>query len=126
MEFTVTDYIFFGYISIVVIVFISYFIYKLIKHKSLKKALKDTEEFANDLYSAVNSEKFLKLKDKCKNFIYNAEKLYSSYTGKAGVFKLDSVLKDIQIACMQENVEYNEEEWKKFISDEVSKMKEVK
>lgn len=126
MEFTVTDYIFFGYISIVAIVFISYFIYKLAKHKSLKKALKDTEEFANDLYSTVNSEKFLKLKDKCRNFIYNAEKLYSTYAGKAGVFKLDSVLKYMQIACMQENVDYNEEEWKKFVCDEVSKMKEVK
>lgn len=126
MEFTVTDYIVFGYMAFFIVAFISFFIFKLFKHKSLKKALKDTEEFASDLYSAVNIEKFLKLKDKCKNFIYNAEKLYSAYAGKAGVFKLDSVLKDIQIACMQENVDYNEEEWKKFISEEVSKMKEVK
>lgn len=126
MEFTVTDYIVFGYMAFVIVAFTAFFIFKLFKHKSLKKALKDTEEFASDLYSAVNNEKFLKLRDKCRNFIYNAEKLYSTYAGKAGAFKVDSVLKNMQIACMQENVDYNEEEWKKFISDEVSKMKEVK
>lgn len=120
---TICNYVSFGVSCALVLCYIVYFIYTAIKKKSISKALKDTAEFAEDLHTAANSEKVLKLREKCKDFIYKAEDLFASYPGKAGVFKLDSVLKNIQIACMKENVAYNEEYWENYISEEVAKMK---
>lgn len=123
---TICNYVSFGVSCAVVLCYIVYFIYTAIKKKSIAKALKDTAQFAEDLYATANSEKVLKLREKCKDFIYKAEDLFSTYAGKAGVFKLDSVLKNVQIACMQEDVAYNEEYWTNYVNEEVANMKGVK
>lgn len=123
---TICNYVSLGFSCFLCICYIVYFVRQWIKKRSLTKALKDTAAFAEDLHKAVNSEKVLKLKEKAKDFIYKAEELFSSYNGKAGVFKLDSVLKNIQIACMQESVAYNEDYWTNYVTEEVSNMKGVK
>lgn len=126
MNINILTYVSFGITACAFVCYLIYFIYRLIKRKSLSKALMDTADFAEELNNTVNSEKFLKLREKCKDFIYSVEKLYSSYAGKAGVFKLDSVLKDMQVACMQEQVEFDKDYWTTYINEEVKYMKGVK
>ena len=102
------------------------FVYSWAKNKSFKKAFEDTREYASELVETVKSEKFLKLKEKCRNYIYTAEKLYKAYAGKAGMFKLDSVLKSMQVDCNAECLEFDIEYWTEYIKAEVNNMKEVK
>lgn len=102
------------------------FIAKLFKHRSIKKAIVATKEEAEKMRDIVNSEVMLKLREKCKDGIYAVEKMYSTYNSKAGAFKLDSLLKDMQVECIKANVEYDKEYWSKFITEEVAKMKGVK
>lgn len=102
------------------------FIAKLIKHKSIKKAIEETKKEAEEIRDIANSEAMLMLREKCKDGIYAVEKMYSTYNSKAGAFKLDSLLKDMQVECIKANVEYDKEYWTKFITEEVTKMKGVK
>lgn len=113
-------------LAIVGVYVIALFISNIVKHRSIKKALVETANATNNIASLAMKEKVLRLREFAKNCIYSAEKLYSTFNGKAGSFKMDSLLKDIQIECMRENVEYNKEYWVKYINDEVAKMKEVK
>lgn len=113
-------------IGIVVLSLIGVFATKLIKHKSVKKALVETVNVTHEYATLIMKEKVLRLREFAKNNIYSAESLFSTFNGKAGCFKMDSLLKDIQIECMRENVEYNKEYWVNYINEEVSKMKAVK
>lgn len=102
------------------------FIYKLFKHKSVKKAVVETIEVVEKVKEVADDPTILKLREMCKEGIYTVETMYRSYNGKAGAFKLDSLLKDMQVACMKVNVDFDKEYWMKYIQDEVNKMKGVK
>ena len=102
------------------------FVCKLIKHKSVKKAVVETIRSAEKIKEVTDSAVILKLREFCKDGIYAVEEMYRTYVGKAGSFKLDSLLKDMQVACIKEGVEFDKDYWINYIKEEVAKMKGVK
>lgn len=102
------------------------FALKLIKYKSLKKAIIETANEVEKMQDVSTNEKILKLREYCKEGIYVVEEIFRSYNGKAGAFKLDSLLKDMQVACMKEGIEFIRDYWVEYITNEVKKMKGVK
>ena len=113
----------FGFVAYLIVVFIT----KLVKHRNVAVAIKETATVACKTVEVVdNNTIFLELREMCKEGIYSVEQIYKSYNGKAGVFKLDSLLKDLKVACMEANVVFDRSYWIDYINKEVAKMKEVK
>lgn len=70
----------------------------------------------------------LKIKEIARNSIYEAESQFKAMKQqgiKCGSFKLDSVLKTVDIECLKQGLQYDKEELKQFVCEEVKKMKEV-
>ena len=109
-----------------IVVAIRNFIVKVKKAKTVKDVVEAGNELNEELATATNNEKFLAIKEYCREAIYSKERLFKNVVGKNGAIKLDSVLNAVQLECVKQGYEYDEATWVKYINTEVAQMKEVK
>lgn len=86
------------------------------KHKAGNLTVEDTEKA------------WLKIKEVAINAIYSVEKEYKALKAqgiKTGAFKIDSVMKTVDSYCLRNGYEYNAEEVKAFVNEQVANMKGV-
>lgn len=118
-------------VALLVYAFVFY-VKKLKNAKTVKEAVKIAEEAVETGVSIKQSAMLLYLREYARGRIYEKEELFktssnpATVNNKCGAFKLDSVLKEIEMECIRKNYEYNHDYWIGYIEEEVKNMKGVK
>ena len=101
---------------------------KLFKAKDIDEVVEVGKDFVESFDSLSENATLLEIKEYCRNIIYEKESLFKTAltVPKTGAFKFDSVLKEVEMECMRKNFHYNADFWKGYVTEEVTKMKEVK
>lgn len=83
---------------------------------------------AGTLTKEDTEKAWLKIKEVAINAIYEVEAEFKALKAqgiKTGAFKIDSVMKTVDAYCLRNNYEYNAEEVKAFVNEQVANMKGV-